>query len=129
MAKASRLHLAVEIAIGGGDDAHVGVPRMALADALELLVLHEAQELGLQRRRQLGDLVEKQRSPRGGFDASGLIADGAGEGALGVTEELRGQELFRKRRAVDHDKGFVAPNAELMNAAGERALAGAVLAA
>jgi hypothetical protein len=33
------------------DDAHVGAARVAIVDALEALLLHEAQQLGLQGAR------------------------------------------------------------------------------
>src|SRR6185436_1941304 len=53
-AQSARAHVGLEIAVGGGDDAYVGAARPGLADALELAVLEKAQELGLERRRQLG---------------------------------------------------------------------------
>ena len=59
----------LEVAVRGGDDAHVGVPRLVLADLLEGAVLHEAQELGLNTGLDLADLVEEQRAAVRGLDA------------------------------------------------------------
>ena len=44
------------------DDAHVDGARRVLADAPDLALLQHAQQLGLRARRQLADLVEKQRA-------------------------------------------------------------------
>ena len=49
----------LEIAVGGGDHADVDLDAAPRADALDDLLLQHAQQLGLQRRRQLADLVEK----------------------------------------------------------------------
>jgi hypothetical protein len=40
------------------------------SDALEALLLEEAQELHLDRGRQLTDLVQEERAARGGLDVS-----------------------------------------------------------
>src|SRR5581483_2643022 len=129
LAKPSGRDLLLEIAVGGGDDAHVGAPRLVLAEALELLLLEKAQQLGLQRRRQLADLVEEQRAALGRLDAPRLIAHRAGERALGVAEQLARQQLGRQRRAVDDHERVRVALAERVQPAREHALAGAVLAA
>ena len=85
--------------------AHVGAPGPVLADALELVVLQEAEELGLEARGDLRDLVEEQGAAVGGLDPAGLVLDRAGEGAAGVPEELAGQQVLAQRRAVDDDEG------------------------
>ncbi len=77
LAEAAGGDVGLEVPVGGRDDAHVRVARAALADALEALVLQEAQELGLQGRRDLADLVEEQRAALGGLDPAGLVADRA----------------------------------------------------
>ena len=69
------------------------------------LVLQEAQQLGLQRRRDLADLVEEERAALGGLDAPGLVADRAGEGAARVAEQLAREQLLGQRRAVHGDEG------------------------
>ena len=77
-----------EVAVGGGDDAHVDRAGLRAAHALELAVLQDAQQLGLQRDGQLADLVQEQRPPVGQLEAAELARQGAGEGALLVAEQL-----------------------------------------
>ena len=62
-AKAPRFYLRREIAVRGGDDAHVDfeIPRITYAP--DHLVLQDAQQLHLQRGGKLTDLIEKERSP------------------------------------------------------------------
>jgi len=56
--------LALEVAVGGGDQPRVDRHGGATADALEAVLLGEAQQLGLQIRRELADLVEKRACRR-----------------------------------------------------------------
>ena len=51
-----------EVAVGRRDDAHVDLDRRRPADALELLLLEHAQQLGLEVEPHLGDFVEQQRA-------------------------------------------------------------------
>ncbi len=122
------LDVRLQVPVGRGDDADVGVAGARLADPLEVLLLQEAQQLGLQRRRDLADLVEEQRPPLGHLDPPRLIADRAGERPLGVSEQLARQQLLRQRRAVgDHERARGA-RALAVDGARQDALAGAVLA-
>ena len=69
------------------------------------MLLEHAQQLHLQRQRQLADLVEEERAAVGRLEETRLVADGAGEGALHVAEELGLEQVLRDRRAVDRDEG------------------------
>ncbi len=102
---------------------------MVVAEALELLLLEKPKELGLEAGRQLGDLVEKERAPVGGFDPSDLIAHGSREGAFHVAEQLAREQLFGQGRAIDRDERAAVARALSMQREGEDALAGAALAA
>ena len=73
-AEAAAVHLALEVAVGGGDDAHVDACARSRADALDLALLQRAQQLRLQRERQLADLVEEQRAAVGDLELAGAIA-------------------------------------------------------
>jgi hypothetical protein len=53
----------------------------------------ESKELGLHVERQVTDLVKKQRAPRSRPYEALLIADGAGEAAPAVTEQLAVREV------------------------------------
>ena len=61
-AEPAGLDLAREIAVRRGDDPQVGRARGRLADPHALAGLEHAQQLGLDRQRQLADLVEEQRA-------------------------------------------------------------------
>src|SRR5205823_5083760 len=58
---------------------HVHPDRLRAAEALELLLLQHAQQLGLQFSRDVADLVEEQRPLVGQLEAADLLADGPGE--------------------------------------------------
>ena len=66
------------------------------ADALELLLLQHAQQLELQRRRHVADLVEEQRALVGQLEAPELALDRAGERAPLVAEQLRSRAASRR---------------------------------
>ena len=61
---------------------------VGIADAADLALLQHAQQLRLQRERQLADLVEKQRAAVGFLEQPGLVAHRIGERAAHVTEQL-----------------------------------------
>ena len=82
LAKPAVAHVGFQIAIRRRDDADVGCPGAGFADPLELLLLQEPQQFGLQGGRNLADFVEEQRAPFGRFDPAGLIAHRPGERAL-----------------------------------------------
>ena len=94
----------LQVAVRRGNQPEVHAHRPRAADAFELPLLQRAQELGLQRQRQLPDLVEEERAAFGELHPALLQPDGAGEGALLVTEQLRLEERFGERRAVDRDE-------------------------
>ena len=75
------------------------------ADRAHLALLQHAQQLHLERRRQLADLVEEQRAAVGRPEEAGLaLVVGAGEGALLVAEQLALEQRLGQRAAVDGDE-------------------------
>src|SRR5256886_17682387 len=88
LAEAAGRDLLAQHAVGRGDDARVDRVRLAAAAAQALALLQRAQELHLDVRRDLGDLVEEERAAVGALEAAGARRDGAREGALLVAEEL-----------------------------------------
>ncbi len=125
LAKASALHLLLQVAVGGRDHAHVDGAGALLADALEMALLQHAQQLALQLERDFADLVEEQRAAVGELEAADAVAQRAGERALHVAEELALEQFARDRRAVDADQRPVAPLARLVDGARDQLLAGA----
>ena len=79
-------------------------------------------------RRQLADLVEEERAAVGLREEAAAGAVGAGEGALGVAEELALEQRLRDRGAVHRHEGLVAARRLRVDRAREHLLAGAALA-
>ena len=98
-----------QVAVRGRHQPHVHLDRLRAAEALELLLLQHAEQLGLQLQRDVADLVEEQRPLVGQLEAADLLADGAGEGALLVAEQLALQQPRGDGRAVELDEGAVPP--------------------
>src|SRR6185503_1225263 len=78
--------------------------------------------------RHLGHFVEKQHAARGELNLPGLGLLRASEGAALEAEQLRFEQLFRQRRAVDRDEGAASPRRLLVDESGDDFLAGARLA-
>ena len=70
-------------------------------DRAELLLLQDAQQLGLQVERQLADFVKEGGAAIGHFDQAGLGGDGAGEGAFHVAEQLALHERADQGGTID----------------------------
>ena len=107
LAEPAFLHRLVEVDVGGGDQAEVGLDRAGAADALDLALLNRAQQLGLQVEPQVADLVEEERAAGGELELADLLADRAGERALLVAEEHAFDQVLRNRRQVHGDKRTV----------------------
>ena len=101
--RARRDHL-FEILVGGADDPRVDRDRLAAADPLDHPLLQEAQQLDLQRQRDVADLVEEQRAAMGELDLALGGLDRAGEGALLVAEQFGFEQILGDRGAVDRDE-------------------------
>ena len=128
LAEAPFLDQRAQVAVGGGDDAHVDLVRLRAAQRAHLAFLQHAQQLGLQRQRHVADLVEEQGAAVGCIEQALAVAVGAGEGALAVAEQLALQQVLRQRGAVLHDERLAAAEAAVMDGAGDQFLAGAGLA-
>ena len=68
------------------------------ADALELAVLQDAQQLGLRRLVQVADFVEKDGAAVGQLELAAAQRRRAGERALLVAEQLALDQLGRESR-------------------------------
>ena len=63
--------------MGGAHDAGVDVDRLAAADPLDDALLKEAQQLDLQRQRDVADLVEEQSPALRQLNLADVRFDGA----------------------------------------------------
>ena len=79
---------------------------LAGAEAAELHLLQDAQQLDLGEEAEVADFVEEERAVGGLLEVAFASADGAGEGAFLVAEELGFNEGFRNGAAGDGDEGL-----------------------
>ncbi len=121
--EAARPHLLLEVPSGGRDDADVHLPRGAVTDAADLALLKRAEQLHLQLRRQLADLVEEERAAVRLLEQAGPVGVRAGEGALDVPEQLRLQQVLRDRAAVDRHESLRLARARGVDQASDQFLA------
>src|SRR5262249_52265079 len=90
--------------------------RRLSAEALDLALLEDAEELRLELQRQLADLVEEQRPGLGLLEAAGAARGRAGEGALLGAEQLALQERGGDRGAIHGGEAAFAPRSEMERA-------------
>ena len=107
---------------------HVHLPVAHLAQAAEALLLEDLQQLGLDLRVEVPDLVEEHHAAVRHLEQALLARHGAGVGPLLVAEELRLEEVAVEARAVHVDERLVGAGTVAVQPAGEDALAGAGLA-
>ena len=88
LAEGALSYLAVEISVGGCDDADVDGNFAGAADGTHGAFLQNAQQLDLHRHGHLADFVQKDGALVGDFEESAAILVGSGEGAFDVAEEL-----------------------------------------
>ena len=122
-------HRFFEVFVGCRDDPHIDLDGVIAADALELLLLQDAQKLGLEGRGNLADLVEENRALVGEFESPLARADGAGEGSLFMTEQFGLKDRFRQRRAIYLHEGSLGAGRQLVDCLGDQFLAGSGFAA
>ena len=83
------------------EEAEIGAARVSrLAEADVFARVEHAKKVGLERRRELSDLVEKEGRPVGVADQAGPVAHTRVGEVLGVAEELRVDERIGERGRV-----------------------------
>ena len=92
------------VAVGCGEQADIGAPRPALAEPLVLAAVHHAQEVGLQARRQLADLVEEQRAAVGLAEQARPLGRAGVRIVAEVAEQLGVDQRLGDRRGVAGDQ-------------------------
>ena len=117
-----------QILMGGEDEAGAERDEPVAAQAAELHLLQDAEELDLGKEAQIADFIEEERAVGGLLEVAFAGGDGAGEGAFLVAEELGFDEGFWNGAAGDSDKGAVGAGAEVVNGAGDQFLTRAAFA-
>src|SRR5258707_14151533 len=82
LAKSACCNFAFQIAIGGGDNAHVGMHVGRGPHGAKALPLHDAQELRLTFRSQFAYFIEKETAFIRLLEITGTIANPSAERAL-----------------------------------------------
>src|SRR3569623_1605599 len=100
-------NLLFESAMGGGDDAHVGMDRLVTAHPLEHPFLQHPQQFDLHVQAPVADFIEKQAAAFGELEAALTGGDRAGVGAFLMAEQFAFQQFGRYGAAVDRHEGFV----------------------
>ena len=127
-AQLTATHRVHRLAIGRGNDPHVGLEGLVRADPHERSSLEHPQQLDLKIERHLGDLIEEQRAAVRPLEKAAMLPDRPGKAALLVTEEFALNQLRRDRTAIDRQKGMGATPRQFMNRLRDHFLAGPALA-
>ena len=93
-----------QVAVGGGDDAHIGLDRRAPADRGVFALLQHAQQPRLRFQRHVADFVQEQRAAFGLLETADAAIGGAGEGAALMAEQFAFHQFLGDRRHVDGDE-------------------------
>src|SRR5215467_2847089 len=104
-----------QVAVGRSDQPHVDPQRSGAAEALELVLLQDAQDLGLRTGAHVADFVQEERAAVRLLEAPDALLVGAGERSLLVSEQLGLEQVFLKRRAVYLDEIARRPQRVVMN--------------
>src|SRR5206468_4117203 len=91
-AKFSLLNHLSEVAIGGCDQAGIGVNSPCASQPLEFSLLEQTQQLGLQLDGNIPDLVEEYRAAVRQLEAADALRDSACKSPCLVSEELAFQQ-------------------------------------
>jgi hypothetical protein len=71
---------------------------------MHLLLLQDAEQLALQRRRHVADFVEEDRAPLSRLEQPRMIGSSVGECAAAMAEELALEQRLGDRRAVHREE-------------------------
>ena len=118
----------LEMPVGGGDDANIHLDRAVAADAFQFAFLQDAQELGLDLRRDFADFVQKNGAVVGKLETAFAFGDGAGERAFLMAKKFAFDKIFRNGGAIELDEGGAGALALTIEGAGDKFLAGAAFA-
>src|SRR5262245_61340356 len=114
--------IAAQVAIRRGDDARLKGKRLRRAERPDFPLLDRPQQLHLELRRGIADLVEEERAPLSRDEEPLLVAVCACERAALVAEELALNQVFGQCPAVHGLEGLGLAFAGIMNCPGYKLL-------
>ncbi len=124
----ARLHLRLEVLVGGRDQPHVHRDLAGPAQPAEGLGLQHLEQLGLELGGEVADLVQEDGPPVGDLEQALLAVLGVGEGPLLVPEQLGVEERGVEPGAVHLHEGRLGPGAQVVDHPGHPPLPGPALA-
>ena len=123
-AKAPLFDETQQIAVGGSEDADIGLPLPARADRGVPVGLQHAQETDLRGGVHRSDFVEKERATFGRRELPIRARKGARECSSLVPEELVGNEVHRHGSGVDRDEWAGTTPTVVVQSAGDELFSG-----
>src|SRR2546426_3249380 len=115
LAERAGLDQMLEITVRGRDQPDIGPKRRRAADSLVLPLLKDAEELRLDRRREITDLIEEERAAGGQLEATALETIRAGEGPALMSEEFGLRQRFGQGGAVDRHERSLGTSARIVD--------------
>src|SRR3546814_18815341 len=88
LTKPARLNFFLQLAVCGGDDAHVDLQRHACADRLRFAIFYDAQQLPLRIHRQFTAFVQQNCSPIGVNEPTDLTPECPSECPASMAEHF-----------------------------------------
>ena len=116
------------LAVGGGDDAAVGLVAGLAADRTDFLVLQDAQQLALRVNGHFGNFIEQQRAAFGLAEKPFAVGVRAGERAFDRAEQFAFDQFAGQGGAIDFDDFVFAARTERVDEVGDDFLARAAFA-
>src|SRR4029077_13797322 len=108
-----------QIPVRGRDDADIYLDWLGAPEPLDHPFLEDTEQLYLDIRGELSNLIEEERGVVGGLEPADLTHPGAGEGAALMSKELAFDERARNRGAADANHLALSLRAHLVNRLGE----------
>ncbi len=128
LTEAPLLNHRAQIAVRGGNQAHVRLEELIGADAPEGTGLQQPQQLHLHPERNVAEFVEEERAAPGRLDQTDAPAGRAGERSFLMTEQLAFEQRLGQTGAIDRDERPLGAAARIVDRLRDELLAGAGLA-
>ena len=116
-----------QVLVRGSDQAHIHEPIPYVPKSPKFLFFHDFQQLGLNVRIDVANLVEKDSATMTDLKQPGFGVNGPSERTLLMAKQLRLKELPRQPGAIEIDKRFFGAGAVLVKPGCQDALSAAGL--